>query len=85
MSFKHGIAYIIFIDVLVNAVNFSLIKLGLAGSVGITLVLAPLLYAVLLGVGYTLRGKRILEDYKRNARDSPVSYTHLTLPTNREV
>ena len=70
MSFKQGIAYIIFIDVLVNAVNFSLIKLGLAGSVGITLVLAPLLYAVLLGVGYTLRGKRILEDYKRNARDS---------------
>ncbi len=70
MSFKQAITYILFIDVLVNAVNFSLIKLGLAGSVTLTLVLAPLLYAVLLGVGYSLRGKRVLDDYKRNFRDS---------------
>ncbi|MEM0271828.1 MAG: CPBP family intramembrane glutamic endopeptidase [Thermoprotei archaeon] len=67
---KRSVVYILFVDILVNTVNFSLIKLHIAGSVTLTLVLAPILYVILLGMGYTLIGKNVLGEYKRNARDS---------------
>jgi membrane protease YdiL (CAAX protease family) len=72
VSLKSPAAYIVFVDVFVNLVNLILIRLGVAGSVGITLAVAPALYAVLLVAGYPLRGRRLLEEYGRNRRDSLV-------------
>ena len=37
----------------------------------------------LLAQGWT--EQQILDNYPRLTKESPVSYTHLTLPTNREV
>ena len=37
------------------------------------------------GMGTSIRSGNYTEACARAIRDAPVSYTHLTLPTNREV
>ena len=59
---------------------------------GLKILLIPIIVIILLVVGL-LFGLRIYGDHHPNnksiksfnMRNPPVSYTHLTLPTNREV
>lgn len=65
-----GLYYIVLVDAVVNATNYAAIRLGLAGNVGTTLALSALLYGALIAAGLRLRGKKLLEEYRRNAADS---------------
>ena len=54
---------------------------GAGSSEGILVILA-----IIIWVGWTvLTAKSESEELDRLGRKRPVSYTHLTLPTNREV
>ena len=56
------------------------------GALDYPYILGQLLYNRMGGVAYyTLKHTGLMPRVNREFRNTPVSYTHLTLPTNREV